>query len=280
MPPSVRSKAVKARSVLSLLRDPRYQGWWADLAVFVATLIAFHLLGMLSREFVVRAETDATAKLAIGLFFLAILLLQPWGPWLKRHPFHRRHPRPKESKESLGGCGVAILACFYLFALVIIAGAAATMISEVTLAANPSAGGIAAGGVLVGVAWAIGCIVLFVRFFLPPKKRAGSFRSSPQAEVVADIAICLNLIMLQLVWGAVMSSALFWQVVIKTPLGAPNSFSAILGRFIVLAVVALMVYLPPRIFFLLEQRRRRWAVLSMLLANLPIILKALLTTAQ
>jgi hypothetical protein len=180
----------------------------------------------------------------------------------------------------LAGCWVAVIAFCYLIALVIIAGAASTMISEVVLAGNPVAGTVAPAAFLMGVGWSIGCTVVFVRFFLPPKGPAGPFRDFRRAEGLADLSIYLNLILLQIVWGAVMSSAIFWEVVIKTPLGPPNSWTAILGRFIVLAVVALMVYLPPRIFFLLEQRRRRLAVLTMLLANLPIILKALLATAK
>jgi hypothetical protein len=262
------------------VRDPRYQGLWADLAVFVASLVLFQLLGSLSREFILRAESDPRAKLAVGLFFLAVLLLQPWGPWLKRRPFHQRHPEPGQQKDSLAGCGVGLIAFCYLIALIIIAGAASTMISEVVLAAYPAGETIAPAAFLVGVAWAIGCAVVFVRFFLPPKKPGLGFLGAARTEAWADLSIYLNLILLQIVWGAVMSSAIFWEVVIKTPLGRPNSWTAILGRFIVLAVVALMVYLPPRIFFLLEQRRRRWAVLTMLVANLPIILKALLATGK
>lgn len=270
---------MNVRSVLRSLGDPRYQGWWADLLVFITTLVAFHLLGMLSREFVLRAEADSTAKLAIGLFFLAILLLQPWGPWLKRRGFHQRHPGFGQAKDSLAGCGVAFIAFFYLIAMIIVAGAGSTMVSEVLFTGN-SGGSVGVAAFLVGVVWAVGCAVAFVRFFLPPRKPAGSFLASPRAEAIADLSIYLNLILLQLVWGAVMASKLFWDVVINTPLGKPNSASAIIGRFIMVAVVALMVYLPPRIFFLVEQRRRRLALVSMLVANLPIILKALLTPAK
>lgn len=269
-----------APTASSILRDPRYRGMVADIAVFVASLIAFYLLGKLTREFVLLAETNSSAKLGIGCFFLTVLLLQPWGPLLKRRPFHARHPDFGSSKESLAGCWVAAIAFFYLIALMLIAGAASSMITEVVLADRPSAETVGVVGFLVGLGWAIGSAVVFVRFFLPPKTPARSEVDQARSEGIADLILLVNLILLQIVWGSVMASNLFWEVVIKTPLGRPNSWTAILGRFIVLAVVAMMVYLPPRIFFLVEQRRRRMALLTMLLANLPIILKALLATSK
>lgn len=267
-------------TAIHFLRDPRFRGTVADIAVFVCSVLAFFLLGKLVRQFVLLAEANNSAKLAVGCFFLAVVLLQPWGPGLKRRPFHARHPKFGSEKDSLAGCWVAAIAFFYLIAILLVAAAASSMITEVLLRDSSAAETVGVLGVLAGLAWAVACAVIFVRFFLPPKRPAKSSTDLNRTAAAADLILLVNLIFMQIIWGSVMSSSIFWEVVIKTPLGKPNSFTAIIGRFIVLAVVALMVYLPGRIFFLVEQRRRWLAALTMVLANLPVILKALLTTAK
>jgi hypothetical protein len=272
---------VNAATVLNWITDPRRRGLVLDLAVFLFNLILFYLLGRISQGFIDLAEYDASAKLAIGLFFVATLFLQPWGPLLKRRSFHARHPGFGGEKESLAGCWVAPITFTYLIMMLIIAGAASIMITEVLFGGNDLGATLGPLGVLGGLAWAVFIAVLFVRFFLPPKKTAKwVFLTSPAAERLGDITIFLNVLFLQIVWASVMSSALFWEVVINTPLGKPNSPTAIFGRFVVIAVVALMVYIPPRIYFLADQRHRRMAWITMLLANLPIILRALLATGK
>lgn len=263
-------------TVIHAIMDPRRRGLILDIAVFVFSLILFHLLGRISRSFIDQAETDGTAKLLIGLFFVTLLLLQPWGPLLKRRPFHARHPGFGSGPENLAGCWIKVLVFCYLIMMMIVAGAASTMVTEVLLAGGETIGVL---GFFAGLACAVVNVVLFVRFFVPPKRPTRwAFLNSPFAEGIGDISIFLNVILLQIVWGAVMSSDLFWEIVIKTPLGPPNSATAIMGRFIMIAVVALMVYIPPRVFFLIEQKHRRIAWLTMTFANLPIILRALLAT--
>ncbi|MEO6391236.1 MAG: hypothetical protein ABIP75_05235 [Pyrinomonadaceae bacterium] len=263
-------------TVIHAIMAPRRRGLMLDIAVFVFSLTLFHLLGRISRSFLDQAETDGTAKLLIGLFFVGLLLLQPWGPLLKRRSFHARHPGFGTGPENLAGCWIAVLVFCYLIMMMIVAGAASTMVTEVVLSGGETIGVL---GFFAGLACAIVNVGFFVRFFLPPKKLSRwAFLNSTRAEGIGDISIFLNVIMLQIVWGAVMSSAIFWEVVIKTPLGPPNSLTAILGRFIVIGGVALMVYIPPRVFFLIEQKHRRIAWLTMTIANLPIILRALFAT--
>ena len=258
---------------------PRRRGLMLDIAVFVFSSLLFLLLGRISRSFIEQAETDGTAKLLIGLFFIGLLLLQPWGPLLKRRRFHARHPGFGSGPENLAGCWIAVLVFFYLIMMMIVAGAGSTMNSEVVLARGETGATAGVIGFFAGLAIAAVNVVLFVRFFVPPKKPARwACWNSPRAEAVGDISIFLNVIVLQIVWGSVMSSELFWEIVIKTPLGEPNSATAIFGRFLVIAILALMVYIPPRVFFLIEQKHRRIAWLTMTFANLPIILRALLAT--
>jgi hypothetical protein len=70
------------------------------------------------------------------------------------------------------------------------------------------------------------------------------------------------------------ASASFWETLTGTPLGEPGSFTDLLGRFIIIGALALLVYFPGRIFYLVEDRRRKITWLTMLLANLPLIVRA------
>jgi hypothetical protein len=276
-----RSNDVNAAAVIRRLWDPRYRGWLLDAVALLSSLILFYLLGRISRTFVLQAEHDATAKLLIGIFFVALLLLQPWGPLLKRRPFHARHPGFGSSGNDLAGCWVVVIALAYLVMMLIVGGAASSMISETIFAGSSGGESIGVLGVLLGLAWSVFTVVLWVRFFFSPKKPTRiAFLNSPRADGLADLSIFLNVIFLQILWGNVMASSIFWEVVLNTPLGKPNSITAIAGRFIVIAVVALMVYFPARIFSLVEQKQRRWAWLTMVVANLPIILKALLSQGK
>jgi hypothetical protein len=54
----------------------------------------------------------------------------------------------------------------------------------------------------------------------------------------------------------------------------PGSVTDILGRFIVIGSLALLVYFPARIFYLAVDKRRKITWLTMLLANLPLIVRA------
>ncbi|MFN2491522.1 MAG: hypothetical protein ABR501_01385 [Pyrinomonadaceae bacterium] len=64
------------------------------------------------------------------------------------------------------------------------------------------------------------------------------------------------------------------------PAGETRKFYDILGRFIVISFLALLVYFPARIFYLAEDKNRKMALLTMLLANLPLIVRALVASPR
>jgi hypothetical protein len=53
-----------------------------------------------------------------------------------------------------------------------------------------------------------------------------------------------------------------------------GSFTDILGRFIVISFLALLVYSPGRLFYLVEDKNRKITWMPLLLANLPLIVRA------
>ena len=90
----------------------------------------------------------------------------------------------------------------------------------------------------------------------------------------------LNVICLQILWNCLTAATSFWQHMISTPLGNPGSFTDILGRFIVIGTLALLVYFPARIFYLAEDKNRKITWLTMLLANSPLILRAIVASRR
>ena len=71
-----------------------------------------------------------------------------------------------------------------------------------------------------------------------------------------------------------------WNTLTFAPLGRPSGLAEFLGRLFVLCFLAMLIYFPPRMFYLVEDinRRRTWA--TMLLANSPVILRVLIGTKE
>lgn len=260
---------------LSAIFNRRNRGLWLDVLVFLVSLILMRTVTRLSLDFVAQAETDSFAKLAIGLFFAGLFFLQPLGPLLKRWSFHDRDKGFDLSKTKLAGCLLPWFMFVYLVMMMLIVGAASSMITESVFARGPAAEGAAVSGFLVGFALSILNTIIIYRYFsIPKKKPRWPFLASAQAESLGDLCMFLNVILLQILWNCVTASAFFWELLTSTPLGKAGSFTDILGRFVIIAVLALLVYIPPRIFYLVQDRQRKVAWLTMLLANLPLIVRA------
>ena len=246
---------------------PNNRGILLDLVVFVVNLLLVRALAVVGNKLVHAAVEDAGAKLAIGLFFAGLVLIQPVGPFLKRWSFHQRHTF---SADSWAGCLVFWFMFVYLVMMMILCGAAAVVIGEV-FAAGENVG---VSFVLVGFAWSIVSVALVYRYFLRPKKAPRwTFLTTPAAERLGDACMYLNAIGLQVLWGGVTASAFFTEAVTKTPLGRPGSFTDIVGRFAATGVCAALLYFPARIFYLVEDKHRALTWGTMLLANLPLILR-------
>ena len=65
----------------------------------------------------------------------------------------------------------------------------------------------------------------------------------------------------------------------KTPLGRPGSGTDIVGRLLVVSACAALLYFPARIYYLVEDKHRALTWVTMLLANLPLILRITLARA-
>lgn len=250
----------------------RNRGILLDIVVFVINLVLMHILTMLSMNLVRQAEEDVFAKTAIGLFFAGVFFLQPLGPILKRWSFHQRF---KFDTNSVAGCLLSWFMFCYLIMMLLLSGTATIILSEVVFERGSTMSEVGTLFVLGGAVLSIVHTVFIYRYFLRPKKEPRwKFLTTPQSALLGDLLMFLNVICLQVLWNSLTASASFWESLTGTPLGKPGSFTDLLGRFIIIGSLALLVYFPGRIFYLVEDRRRKITWLTMLLANLPLIVRA------
>lgn len=236
------------------------------------------ILTTLSLNLAHQAEEDVLPKVAIGLFFAGVFFLQPLGPILKRWSFHQR---VSLDTASTAGCLILPLMFFYIVMMLLLSGTATIILSEVIFERGSPEGEIAPLFILAGSVLSIVNAVFIYRYFLPPKKKPRwKFLTTPQAAMLGDVLMFLNVICLQILWNSLTAAASFWEHLTSTPLGKPGSVTDILGRFIVIGTLALMVYFPARIFYLVEDKNRKITWLTMVLANLPLIVRAVFAPPQ
>lgn len=253
--------------------DRRNRGILLDIAVFLFSLTLLRILTRLSMSLVSEARTDVSAKIAVGLFLVGLFFLQPLGPILKRWSFHRRYKSFDIDKtEFTTGCLLSAYKFFYITIMVIVFYLAYAYFKEAFtgLASERNETLILVSAVVMSL---VNVMVIF-SYFRPPKKDPRwKFLATPQSELLGDICLFLNVICFQVVWGVYISSPQFWNLLHKvTNADSDDFFNALLGRLYIAGIAALLVYFPPRIFYLVIDQRRKITWLTMLAANLPLIL--------
>ena len=251
----------------STIFAPSNRGIVLDLVVFAFNLFLARALVVLANDVLHAAVEDVRAKLAIGLFFALLIFIQPLGPALRRWSFHQRHAF---STESGAGCLLFWFMFVYLVTMFGLCAAAAVFLGTIFSTGE----GIGVTFALAGFVWSVMSVGFVYRYFVTPKKPPRwAFLTTPAAERLGDACIYVNVICLQILWGGITASAWFTELVTRTPLGSPGSVTDYLGRLVVIAASVLLLYLPGRIFYLVEDRHRRLTYATMLLANLPLILR-------
>lgn len=258
------------------------RGVLLDIVVFVLNLLMMRWLTSDFIELLMRSgEDDVFAKWVLAVCFLAAFILPAAGAVLKRWHFHwrideRQKRRPKMKKRrfdpldlpSSGAAGCLFNPIFYFSLQLVIASVVMTFLSELLVGKNfQQRGAVFVPFVLLSFVLCIVQTFLVYRYFSRPKKTPkGAFWRDPRSELLGDVCIYLNMILFQL----------FWNVIIgQVPFGRVESFVDLAGRLFFLCFVALLIYFPPRIFYLAEDIHRRSTWLTMLLANSPTILRVL-----
>ncbi|MBC8030287.1 MAG: hypothetical protein H7Z16_09265 [Pyrinomonadaceae bacterium] len=257
------------------LFEEKNRGLLLDVLVFVANILVMRFLTRLFIDLFSEVSAEnPLAKLALGLTFLAMWILPAAGAVLKRWHFHQRLRAQGKTAESAetGLAGCLFNPLFYFCLNLVITSAVLTGLGEFLFGRrllNTSA--VVVPLIVTGFILTIVQTFLIYRYFSPPKKPPQSrFLRSPQSEVLGDICLFLNMMLFQV----------FWNMLTFADLGSPSSLLEFGGRLFFLSFIALLIYFPPRMFYLAEDINRRRTWLTMLLANSPVILRVLIGTSS
>ena len=249
------------------------RGLLLDLVVFIVnislmTLLTKYVLALFSAV----SENDQGAKLILILACIAMWVLPAAGAVMKRWHFHQRLGTETKAvalyDTNLGGCLFNPIFYFCLN-LVMMSGIVAAVGQELVGPKGMDNGAVFVPLILLGLGLTIVQTYLIYRFFSPPKEPPKSgFLLSPESEFLGDACLFLNMMLFQCAWN----------LLTFAPLGRVSGVVEFLGRLFFLLFLALLVYFPPRMFYLAEDINRPRTWLTMLLANSPVIFKVLVGT--
>lgn len=257
------SDARSAAIRLDRLFEPSNRGLLLDVTTFVLNLVAMAALSRLFLEVIRRADRgEETAHLVLFGAAAAMFVLPPLGATLKRWHYHQRvrgaGQRPAD------GCLFNPIFYFCLTA-VIFAAVNAFLMQRVYGRTEPPAG-FFVGSIFLGIALMILHTALVYRYFAPPKAPPKSaFLRSSASGIVGDVCLFANMMLFQLIWN----------LLSMAELSHPSGVGELVGRLFLVLFLALLIYFPPRMFYLAEDigRRRTW--ITILLANAPLLVRVL-----
>ncbi|MEP7077032.1 MAG: hypothetical protein ABI878_14600 [Acidobacteriota bacterium] len=241
------------------------RGLLLDLVVFVLNLFLMRFLAARFAYFFRSAFAgDFVSEVVILIFSLGLFFLPLLGAVLKRWPFHHRLQLAGKDFDRtntlFGGC--LFNPILYLSLNLVVFCVINAFAQQLVYGDDEPGGGIAGLIIVAGIVLTIVQTVIVYRYFVPPKKDPRlQFLKSPASETLGDACIFLNMIFYQLVWSML---TIGWS-------GLVSSVSEVFSRILFICTLALLVYFPPRVFYLAEDidRRRTWV--TILLANTPII---------
>jgi hypothetical protein len=238
------------------IRSIRYRGQLLDAVVFCVNLFFFLVLARLFSETMQEANRSFLPKLAIGIFCLAPAFLQPVGAILKRRCARQRKPG-----VDLGSAAVVVGFVYFVAQLFFLIGGSALILESASDAygrdySTPLFGVLFLA--IPAVAIANTAVVLFY-FRTPKHPPVFSFLASNRAENTGDLFLFLNMICFQMFWGYLASQI-------------PHDYASTAGRLSQLGFTSLLIYFPPRLFYLVEDGSRPAVWLTIFISNLPLLI--------
>jgi len=268
-PPAIPSK----RQFKLFARQNR--GLLLDLVVFVCNIFLMRLLtryvmGLMSAA----SNNDSGAQLLLMAGSIGMWVLPVSGAVLKRWHFHQRliaeHKTLAMYDVTLAGCLFNPIFYFCLNLVVmaaIVAGVGPVLVGKKGM----ENGGIFVSSILIGMALTIFQTFLIYKYFSPPKKPPKSgFLLSPESEFLGDACLFLNMLLFQCAWNLLTFSGF----------GRVSTLLDFAGRLFFLCFLALLIYFPPRMYYLAEDINRPRTWFTMLLANSPVIFNVLIGRNQ
>lgn len=264
-------KGQKSKPNFADLFSQSNRGLLLDIFVFVLNIF---LMRLLTKQFInlfsqIDAE-DPTAKFGVGIILLLVWILPAAGAVLKRWHYQQRRAsdgKPADPEFSgLGGC--LFNPIFYFCLNLVISAAVFSSLGDLFLGKR----GLDNGAVFVPTIFAmlfltIGQTWLIYRYFSRPKQPPRwDFLRTPQSELIGDVCLFFNMVLFQA----------FWNMLTFAEIGHPSGPLEFFGRLFLLCFLALLIYFPPRMFYLAEDINKRRTWLTMLIANSPVIIRVLI----
>jgi hypothetical protein len=251
------------------------RGMLFDILIFAANIFLFRVLAKSFLDIVNDASAgDALAQLGLMGSALGVWLLPGTGAVLKRWHFHERVKAEGKSIAAhrtvlLSGCLFNPL--FYFVLNLLITAVVITFILGLLKPSRENEEGVFVASCFLGVGFAAFQTYLVYHYFSTPKRapKVEFLRDDPRSEVLGDLCILLNMILFQIVWNVL-------PIILPPRPANVSVFAEIMFRLVVFGLATMLIYFPPRIFYLREDINRPRAWLTIGLANLPLITRLLL----
>lgn len=232
-----------------------------DIFIFILNLFVLPRLAAWFNQMIRQAGAgDETAEkwlLAIGV---ALLVLAPAGATLKRWHAHQRKGQTLADPSS--SCLFSPI--FYLCLMFVVFAAVQAYIFQRVYGREEPTAEIFMGSICGGITVCIVHTWLVYRYFSKPAgpPRSAFLRSAASAKL-GDVLIFANATLF----------GMFWNLLVDIGFPQVSSFAEVLLRVPLLIFLALLLYFPPRMFYLAYDGMKGTVWLSMLIANLPSILR-------
>ena len=254
---------------LQTLLAEENRGLLLDIVVFFLNLFLMQwLTGYAMELFRIANEGEPLAQLALTLGCVAMWFLPAAGAVLKRWHFHERLKTENRTIDIDSHLGCLFNPIFYfclnlVLVSAIVSGLGRFLFGERLL----EDGALFLPLIFAGLFCTIAQTYLIYRYFSAPTKPPRSeFLRQPESERLGDVCIFLNMILFQVVWNLLSFAGL----------GPPSDPIEFFGRLFFLCFLALLIYFPPRMFYLAEDIHRPRTWLTMLVANSPVIARVLI----
>jgi len=250
------------------------RGLLLDIVVFVLNIVLMRWLTGYFLQLVHLANGDERlAQFMLTGMCLSMWVLPAAGAVMKRWHFHQRlkeEGKKVDWEEGAAGClfNPIFYFCLNLVLMSAIVAGLGTFLFGNQVSDN---GAIFVPLIFFGLFCTIAQTYLIYRYFSVPQKPPRSeFLQHPESELLGDICIFVNMILFQIIWNTLTFAGL----------GRPSGPLEFFGRLFFLCFLAMLIYFPPRMFYLVEDinRGRTWAM--MFLANSPVIIRVLIGTKE
>lgn len=265
--------AVEEKQITRILARTN-RGMLFDIVIFGANIVLFQLLARSFLAIINEASTgDRLSQVGLMALVLAVWILPGTGAVLKRWHFHQRLKAEGKSIAHgtlLSGCLFNPL--FYFVLNLLITAIVITFILGLLKPSSENEQTVFVTSCFLGVGSAAFQTYLVYHFFSAPRGEPKSeFLRDQRSEVLGDTCILLNMVLFQTAWNVL-------PIILPPRPQNVSLFAEMIFRLVVFGLATMLIYFPPRIFYLREDINRPQAWLTIGLANLPLIARVLLNS--